>query len=1131
MTVSIDVYIGAPLEHESERSFLTQIYDDLLEANCAAIILANFYPPTYPRQIDFFVVTERCAGLIELKAFNQPVEGGINGEWALVLPDGSRKKLPLPNPHEQVVQCKFALSDEVRKVSGKDPEQWLIPGNNPFYKAVEGMVCIYPEIPMGSTVTQGDFKAKVVGYQDCLQILTVSGSGSRSPNWNKKQWQALVMYLGLTKWEKDSQLRDTTADEALVSVTSYVERFYDFWRPRIGKLVPLTLRGTDRTYKTTDVLGIISAGKHYQIIGPSGTGKTELLLHVALQSLTNGIVIIFVQVKNYDGDLSHLLDVSVSYLHPGNFTDLLKRCKALNKRIAFIVDAFNECPHDKKDRFLQELQSLVLKEPLPVIITAQSPLQLPQHLRGETLTFADLSLDERKAVFEAHSCNFHGDVASLVQPFKTPLELSLAGQCISESMADVHQMTKADLLETYTRRLTERTGEPLKVRELFIRMAEAMADQLAYSLPLREIEQIASGISDQPSSAIDLLTSALRSNLLEVRYNRCSFRHEMFQSYFEAEAFIRHNSQKQLLPSNLARPRNRHLSDLVIPMIPDETVLRKALIALEDVETVVACLRGTLGPRANKVSRHDAEQVLHACFVNAAEFSVRIEMRGDEDPLTITAGHLPLMIMEGLLPLTSYQKAFLGAVGRLLYEDLFLDEVLALIRRTDKKVEQIVKEWPPEARKYRGHLFADLYVFGKSGSEVWPTSLIATACDNSRSSQAMPPVLSKIATILDGSENPTHGELYVICLLLRRHEGDVPSHLPMLLRLAWSTGLYHLRLATLQLVQGYAHKMIGPLRDEIVEILSGLKTNNLFLNTQLVETSMAYDLIESPIDAEGAAQEIDGIIRAGDTQEIRELAYSLINMQFEDVFEGAYCSAIHELSEDDFVTLYTRGSLGAPSYGFSGDYILEELIRKADSRVLPAFERWATEIDVESSNLHETAHVYALAQVGCAPYRPFPAELARLDSDSKRAWQLYGEILFWGNKSTLSHEDILAKCAPIWQKLRKDMPFEAIDPLTHLWNAGRSIDIPIKVLRDLATDFRDTVLSLLEFGLTNRGRLITIFERFASFQENRRTLFLIELLGELGTLSSMKILEPLTELPDFGGVSVKAIRSIRKRCE
>lgn len=1127
MAVAIDVYIGSPLEQQSERSFLNRICDDLRKANCAAIVLANFYPPSHPRQIDFLVVTERCAGLIELKAFSQPVEGGLNGEWGLVLPDGSRKKLPLPNPHEQVVQCKFALSDEVRKLSGKDPDQWLILGNNPLYKAIEGMVCIYPEIPAGSTVTPGDFKAKVVGYQDCLKTLTLTGS--RSPDWNKRQWQALAMHLGLTRWEKDSQLRDTTVDEALVSVASYVERFNDFWRPRIGKLVPLTLRGTDRTYQTTDVLGIISEGKHYQIIGPSGTGKTELLLHIALQSLANGLVIIFVQVKHYDGDLSQLLDMSVSYLHLGTFTDLLKQCTALNKRTALLVDAFNECPHEMKDRLLQELQALVLQEPLPVLITAQGPLELPQHLKGETLAFADLSLDERKAVFELHSGHFRGDVPSLVQPFKTPLELSLAGQCVSESVADVSQMTKIDLLETYTRRLTDRTGDPLKVRELFLKIAEVMEAQLTSSLPLREIEQLASTVSGHPSAASDLLASALRSNLIEAHYNRGSFRHEQFQLYFEAEAFLRHNSERQRLASNLARPRNRHLSELIIPMITDEAVLRDALMALEDVKIIAACLQGSLGPLAKNVSRSDTEQTLHACFVNAGEFSLRIRDKAVEHPLVDS-----VVIGEGILSLASYEKALLRAAGPLLYEDIFFDEVSSLIRRTDERIEQILKEWPLEHRKLvRGGLFADLYIVENTGGARWPTSLITTACDSAFRSQAKPPVLSKIARLLDGSRIPTSGELYLCALLLRRYEGEPPSYLPKLLRLSWGTGLYHLRLETLQLVHGYAGKLRGLLRDEIVEILSGFETNNLFLNTQLVETSMAYDLIEPVIDAERVIQEIDSILRAEDTQETREMAYGVINNQFEDVFQGAYFSAIRELSKEDLVTLYTRGSLGAPSYGWSCDYILAELIEIRDAKALPAFERWATEINAESSNTGETARVYALAQAGCAIFRPFPAQLANLDSDAKRAWQLYGEILFWGNRSTLPHEDILAKCRPLWEKLRKQMPFEAIDPLMHLWNAGPSLDmrLPIKGLRELAADFQDTVLSLLEFGLVNRERLITIFERSASFQENRRTLFLIELLGELEKSSSIKVLEPLVETPDYGEAVIEAIRSIKKRGE
>ena len=424
-------------------------------------------------------------------------------------------------------------------------------------------------------------------------------------------------------------------------------------------------------------------------------------------------------------------------------------------------------------------------------------------------------------------------------------------------------------------------------------------------------------------------------------------------------------------------------------MITDEAVLRDALIALEDVKTIAACLQGSLGPLAKNVSRSNAEQALHTSYVNAGEFVLRIGDQAVGHPLVDS-----LVSGEGVLSLTSYEKTLLRAAGSLLYEDVFFDEVLSLIRRTDDRIEQILKEWPPEHRKIvRGGLFADLYVFEKSGDELWPTSFITTACHNAFRSQAKTQVLSKVARLLDGSKTPTSGELYLCALLLRRHQDGLPINLPTLLRLSWGTGLYHLRLETLQLVQGYAHKVTGSLRDEIVEVLSGFETNNLFLNTQLVETSMAYDLMEPVIDATGASLEIDEIIRADDIQETREWAYAAITKQFEDVFQGAYFSAIRELSKEDLITLYTRGSLGAASYGFFCDYILEELIQLRDVRALPAFERWATEIDAESSNTRETARVYALAQAGCAIFRPFPAQLANLDSDAKRAWQLWGDLV------------------------------------------------------------------------------------------------------------------------------------------
>jgi hypothetical protein len=119
---------------------------------------------------------------------------------------------------------------------------------------------------------------------------------------------------------------------------------------------------------------------------------------------------------------------------------------------------------------------------------------------------------------------------------------------------------------------------------------------------------------------------------------------------------------------------------------------------------------------------------------------------------------------------------------------------MALVRRTDHQVSDIVKQLPSEARKYRGNLFADLYMFERGGIEPWPTSLITTACHNAWNAQSTPSTLAKIETMLDGSEGPTAGELHLGALLLRRHDGDPPSCLPKLLRLCRGTGLYHLRL-------------------------------------------------------------------------------------------------------------------------------------------------------------------------------------------------------------------------------------------------------------------------------------------------------------------------------------------------
>src|ERR1051325_2605370 len=88
MKPTIDIYLGSPIEQPSEQQFLLRLASDLRTRGESAIIFANFFAGPTHRQIDFFVVTSKCACHIELKSYTWPVFGRINGTWKLKSPAG-----------------------------------------------------------------------------------------------------------------------------------------------------------------------------------------------------------------------------------------------------------------------------------------------------------------------------------------------------------------------------------------------------------------------------------------------------------------------------------------------------------------------------------------------------------------------------------------------------------------------------------------------------------------------------------------------------------------------------------------------------------------------------------------------------------------------------------------------------------------------------------------------------------------------------------------------------------------------------------------------------------------------------------------------------------------------------------
>ena len=93
MKPTIDLFIGAPIDIDSEQLFLAQLSADFAAHGQSALILANFFTIKNPHQIDFLVVTGGCACHVELKKLTCPVVGGFNGLWHRMLPNNSRVPL------------------------------------------------------------------------------------------------------------------------------------------------------------------------------------------------------------------------------------------------------------------------------------------------------------------------------------------------------------------------------------------------------------------------------------------------------------------------------------------------------------------------------------------------------------------------------------------------------------------------------------------------------------------------------------------------------------------------------------------------------------------------------------------------------------------------------------------------------------------------------------------------------------------------------------------------------------------------------------------------------------------------------------------------------------------------------
>src|ERR1700727_2926175 len=161
----MQILIGNPVQR-NKAVVLRRLYEALVKRD--GLILANFYVGT--RQVDYVMIAQDHAALIELKSVSGAVFGGQNGDWSIRDFTGQKREYPGFNPWSQANAQAVALSDEMsrfQKANSNIPQ----PLNPPFYREFDTFACIYPAIDPESEIEITRLKAEIVGYDKLIFTL------------------------------------------------------------------------------------------------------------------------------------------------------------------------------------------------------------------------------------------------------------------------------------------------------------------------------------------------------------------------------------------------------------------------------------------------------------------------------------------------------------------------------------------------------------------------------------------------------------------------------------------------------------------------------------------------------------------------------------------------------------------------------------------------------------------------------------------------------------------------------------------------------------------------------------------------------------------------------------------------
>jgi len=630
-----------------------------------------------------------------------------------------------------------------------------------------------------------------------------------------------------------------------------------------------------------------------QVIGPSGSGKSHLIKHLAIKSMQDGYAPVFLPAKYFSKKFSDLLERSIAHLYPGKATELLNDFDVVGKCAYLIVDGINECPNRKLPALLETLQAFVLRKRCPVIITTQKKIELPCELEGVVVELAYLSNSEKGHILKVYLDEAPTKIKEILGALKTPFEVSLAAESLSELGK---AFTKYELFYSYTRKCLGNGESGSLGFRILVRIAEILSERLSTAIPISEFHRIAEGFIPRSESSPPVIEVILKSKIVEIAQRSFSFTHEMIQRFFEAESLLSKCESTPILTEEMVKPRNHHLAEFILAAQPNSATIRKLLPLPAFYGFFHECIQGHFGPKVEAAIKLEIFGLFAKNHKELDQIDVFIEPGKDYF-------HRIRIIGQSI---SEYEAALLVSVGEAFISmGLFVEETLALLRATERACLSILdhKGLPEDERiKLLNNFFASLYLWQSADSPAIGRIVNALCHGHSFQREIAPRISTMLRELTEDLDAQPLGILYIMCELFKYDPFSV-RQLPKLLRRCWDTGIYNLRIDALESVQSLQAYVTDTLRDEVIQLINSLDwEGNILVSTTMNDVLCSYGAIETIVTVEEAKNEIHLVLYP--PKNLKEEIKGITDIPFEEFLNYSACNLYYRMFEDIFQDVY-----------------------------------------------------------------------------------------------------------------------------------------------------------------------------------------------------------------------------------